>query len=175
LRASRHPDAGLADGQPVRHLGAAGCKPGASRDRVVAGCDVDADHFVGTLIPCINPLGASKGKTAVSRRLKLMMLAGMAVSLAATTVWTATATTDAAEGRKLALQWCAQCHLVADSQSRAPVDGVPSFVALANDPAMTDAGIRAFLASPHPPMPNIALSRQQTDEIVAYILSLRSQ
>jgi mono/diheme cytochrome c family protein len=32
--------------------------------------------------------------------------------------------------------------------------------------------VRAWLADPHPPMPNFNLSRQQIDDIVAYLDSL---
>ena len=33
--------------------------------------------------------------------------------------------------------------------------------------------LEAFLADPHPKMPNISLSRSEISDIVAYILSLR--
>ena len=78
-------------------------------------------------------------------------------------------------GQTLALAVCANCHLVREGQHKAPMDSVPSFYALAHDPAMTDEKLRTFLNRPHPPMPNIELSRQQIADLVSYIASLRNQ
>ena len=82
---------------------------------------------------------------------------------------------DPAAGRNLALSVCAHCHLVQEGQRQPPMDSVPSFYALAHDPAMTDERLRTFLTRPHPPMPNIELSRQQIADIASYVESLRSQ
>ena len=80
-----------------------------------------------------------------------------------------------AAGQALAKQWCSECHIVTTDQSRAQSASAPSFFAIADDPSVTEGGLRAFLATPHPPMPNIALDRHQTDEIVAYIMNLHRQ
>ena len=80
---------------------------------------------------------------------------------------------DPAAGKGLAQAVCANCHLVAEGQRQAPMDSLPSFDAVANDPAMTDARLRSFLNRPHPPMPNIELSRQQIEDLVGYLVSLR--
>ena len=82
---------------------------------------------------------------------------------------------DIAEGRALALQWCSSCHLVADRQAQPAVDGVPAFKALANDPSVTEFRLRMFMQTPHPVMPNFMLSRQQTDDLVGYIQSLKDR
>jgi mono/diheme cytochrome c family protein len=78
-------------------------------------------------------------------------------------------------GRELGLKWCSECHLVAREQPKPPSDAAPSWYSIAKDPATTEGGLHAFFATPHKEMPNIMLSRQETDEIVAYILSLKSQ
>jgi mono/diheme cytochrome c family protein len=78
-------------------------------------------------------------------------------------------------GRALGLKWCSECHLVEKGQPTPPSDAVPSWYAVAKDPATTEAGLHAFFATPHKQMPNIMLTRQETDEIIAYILSLKSQ
>lgn len=83
--------------------------------------------------------------------------------------------TNIAAGKGLAEQWCAQCHLVSEDQAVAPAEGVPTFFAIADDPTINEMTLRVHLVSEHPTMPNIILTRQQTDEIVAYILSLRSE
>jgi len=93
---------------------------------------------------------------------------------ATTPAWAAGDTVQISAGRKLALQWCAECHLVEKGQAQAPVDGVPTFFSIADQPSTTEMGLRAFLTTPHGKMPDIMLSREQIDDIVAYILSLKS-
>lgn len=83
------------------------------------------------------------------------------------------AASDPVAGKRLAVDLCSGCHLVEDGQ-RGPVsDGVPSFRALAADPAMTGARLRGFIGEPHPPMPRVSLTATETDAIVAYIRSLK--
>ncbi|MCK6451280.1 MAG: cytochrome c [Alphaproteobacteria bacterium] len=79
---------------------------------------------------------------------------------------------DAAAGRELARQWCSDCHLV-ESGARGATDYAPPFAEIAGDAKTTEFRLRAFLRTPHDRMPNYALSRDQTDNIIAYILSLR--
>jgi mono/diheme cytochrome c family protein len=76
-------------------------------------------------------------------------------------------------GRVLAKGWCAHCHIVSEDQRLAPAAGVPTFFAVANDPAMTELALRVFLATPHMRMPDFMMTRDDTDKIIAYILSLR--
>ena len=82
---------------------------------------------------------------------------------------------DVTAGRNLALQWCSNCHVVAKGQTQAAIDSAPSFFAVANDSSTTETGLRAFLGTPHPSMPNIALSRDETTDLIDYILSLQGQ
>ena len=59
---------------------------------------------------------------------------------------------------------------------RAPgVVEVPTFQAVADDPAATEAALRAFLRTPHAAMPDLRLTSDQTDDVVAYILSLKGR
>jgi len=81
---------------------------------------------------------------------------------------------DPANGRALAQRDCAGCHLVSDRQTGPAADGVPSFAAVARMPSTTELSLRAFLRTPHPPMPDLALSRRDMDDVVSYILSLRN-
>ncbi len=78
-------------------------------------------------------------------------------------------------GEELAQQWCAECHVVTELEAPPAIDGVPTFRAVANDPSVTELSLRAFLKTPHPPMPNFILTPEQMDEIVAHILSLRGK
>src|SRR5581483_10059123 len=76
---------------------------------------------------------------------------------------------SAAAGENLAMAVCTNCHLVREGQSKPPMDSVPSFDAIARDRELTDERLRGFLNRPHPPMPNIELSRQQIADLVSYL------
>jgi len=91
-------------------------------------------------------------------------------------------------GRALAERWCVDCHDMAPgkrkpwavrvppSADREPgVVEVPTFQAVADDPAATEAALRAFLRTPHAAMPDLRLTSDQTDDVVAYILSLKGR
>ena len=88
---------------------------------------------------------------------------------------------DVAAGRKLALDVCASCHVVAPDQARAPVldPPAPSFAAIAAKPDATEASLRRFLAEPHgdprrsSKMSAFLLPPSQVDAAVAYLLSLK--
>ena len=99
----------------------------------------------------------------------------LALLAAAPPAWAAGDATKVSDGRTLALQWCAECHLVEKGQAQAPADGVPTFFSIADHPTTTEMGLRAFLTTPHGKMPDIMLTRDQIVDIVAYILSLKAQ
>jgi mono/diheme cytochrome c family protein len=84
---------------------------------------------------------------------------------------TGLAADDIAEGRAIAERWCASCHVVAENQAQG-ADAAPAFTALAQDPARDADWLRAWIADPHPPMPDPGLSRAQIDAVVAYMGSL---
>jgi mono/diheme cytochrome c family protein len=77
---------------------------------------------------------------------------------------------DARQGAIIARRWCAACHVVDPDQLSAFADA-PSFSDIAL--RRTDRRQLAnFLADPHPPMPDMHLSRKEIDDIVTYIRSL---
>lgn len=80
---------------------------------------------------------------------------------------------DAEAGRALARSWCAHCHVVEERQAQAS-DIAPPFAQIANDPKKTKLGLEAWLADPHPPMPNLNLSQAQIDDLIAYIETLKT-
>jgi mono/diheme cytochrome c family protein len=80
---------------------------------------------------------------------------------------------DPRAGERLARQWCAECHLVAEDQKRPVVAGVPTFRSLANDPKVPEYRIRMFMITPHPVMPNFMLTARETEDLVAYFRSLK--
>jgi cytochrome c len=97
-------------------------------------------------------------------------LLGLAAVLCSSTISPATAAGDAQAGRDLAQSWCSSCHIV-DQSGRGP-DTAPPFPAVAQRSREDRGWLRAWLAAPHPPMPNFNLSRQQIDDVVAYLDSM---
>ena len=81
---------------------------------------------------------------------------------------------DPAMGHALAKRWCSECHLV-DARQDSASDQAPPFMTIAQDPATTRAGLATWLSDPHPPMPKLELARQDIDDLVAYIESLKAQ
>lgn len=78
---------------------------------------------------------------------------------------------DAENGHKTARAWCSKCHLVEAGQAAS--DAAPTFLQIASNPELTPDRIRGWLADPHPRMPNLNLSRQEIEGLVAYLESLR--
>lgn len=80
----------------------------------------------------------------------------------------------AAAGKQLAKEWCAACHVVEKGQINGNSTAAPTFFEVADNPGTTEMSLRAFFATPHEQMPNFQLTNEQTDNIIAYILSLRT-
>ncbi|MDP6708578.1 MAG: cytochrome c [Alphaproteobacteria bacterium] len=80
---------------------------------------------------------------------------------------------DPAIGETLAKQWCTQCHVV-DEGTTVGADAGPPFPALARSPKTSASAIRGFLHEPQQPMPPLELTKQDIDDLVAYIESLKA-
>jgi mono/diheme cytochrome c family protein len=78
---------------------------------------------------------------------------------------------DAAAGKVIASKWCAECHLVAADQGRAPTVA-PAFATIAKRPGFDSGELAIALLVPHPRMPGLELSRDQAADIAAYIATL---
>jgi mono/diheme cytochrome c family protein len=76
-------------------------------------------------------------------------------------------------GHVLAEKWCGNCHIVGPDQQRGTSNGAPTFSAIARLTSTTQLSLHAFLQTPHDRMPDLHLSRDETDNLAAYILSLR--
>ena len=81
---------------------------------------------------------------------------------------------DAAEGRRLAEQWCANCHRIATGGPGPATDVVPSFAAIAARPGRSAEAIATFLRTPHAGMPDHGLTLRQAQDIAAYLLAQRA-
>jgi mono/diheme cytochrome c family protein len=77
---------------------------------------------------------------------------------------------DPEAGRDLVRSWCTACHVVDLEGTGA--DAGPALPALLAGRQRSADEIRGWLADPHPPMPNLNLSRQEIDDILAYLESL---
>lgn len=98
------------------------------------------------------------------------------ISLALAVIMTATiagsaAAADARKGGKLARQWCSNCHIIGDEQP-AGGDAAPTFATIAETAAERNDDLKAWLADPHPPMPDLSLTTYEIDDLLAYIESL---
>ncbi len=80
---------------------------------------------------------------------------------------------DPVIGESLARQWCSSCHEV--GHRRVMSDGAPAFKAVARERGMTRDRLRNWLADPHPPMPNLALARQDIEDLIDYIETLKKK
>lgn len=96
--------------------------------------------------------------------------AAMVVLLSASSV---AAQGDAEAGHDLVQRWCTSCHVV-DHEGRG-TDAAPPLPGLLASGARTPDHLRIWLSDPHPPMPNLDLSRQEIENIVAYLESLQAR
>jgi mono/diheme cytochrome c family protein len=81
---------------------------------------------------------------------------------------------DVKQGERLARQWCSNCHLIDNRQSTGG-DTAPAFATIAETAADRSDDLEAWLADPHPPMPNFNLTRYEIDDLLAYINSLDAE
>ncbi len=80
-----------------------------------------------------------------------------------------------AQGEATARKLCVNCHIIEPDSKRDQVTaGIPSFMAIANKPGITESKLRGFMLNPHPPMPEVQLTKNELDNLAAYILSLKT-
>jgi mono/diheme cytochrome c family protein len=80
---------------------------------------------------------------------------------------------EVSRGHALARAWCADCHGVEPGEATGTFETPPSFQTFAQNPEVTETALKAYLQSTHPLMPQVKLSPDEIEEIVAYILSLK--
>jgi len=76
---------------------------------------------------------------------------------------------DVANGERLAVRWCAPCHVVSPGQTRAQADA-PSFAAISATRRIPE--IDGFLRQSHPQMPDMSLTRNEISDLIAYMQTL---
>lgn len=77
-------------------------------------------------------------------------------------------------GREIATKLCSSCHHVLPMTIPDKADP-PSFQSIANLPSTTGIALNAFLHSSHKNMPNLILAPADSNDVIAYILSLKQQ
>lgn len=79
---------------------------------------------------------------------------------------------DVETGEALATRWCSNCHQVG---SRMPAqDAVPPLREVASRSYATEKWLTGWLTDPHPPMPKLDLTRREIDDLVSYLITLRT-
>lgn len=80
---------------------------------------------------------------------------------------------SATRGRAYAVRLCANCHLVDGSGITAP-EGIGTFRGIANRPGQSADRISNTLILPHIPMPDTQITRDEIQDILAYLETLRT-
>jgi mono/diheme cytochrome c family protein len=81
---------------------------------------------------------------------------------------------DPASGRQLATTLCSSCHRVLPMTLSDKADP-PSFQSVADLPSTTGISLNVFLHSNHRNMPDFVVSSAKSNDLIAYILSLKKK
>jgi mono/diheme cytochrome c family protein len=79
---------------------------------------------------------------------------------------------DVRAGRAYAEAVCARCHDIEDGLL-SPNPKSPPFGTIAHTPGITGAALNTILRTPHRDMPDLILPKQDLENVIAYILSLK--
>lgn len=81
---------------------------------------------------------------------------------------------DKDKGLAYARKNCTECHEVEKEKRVSPFSDVPSFQDAADSEGMSHRALAVWLKSSHPNMPNFIIPADDIDDIIAYIMSLRT-
>ena len=81
---------------------------------------------------------------------------------------------DPASGRQIAITQCSSCHRVMPMTLSDKADP-PSFQSIADLPSTTGISLNVFLHSNHRNMPDFIVSSADSNDLIAYILSLKQK
>lgn len=82
---------------------------------------------------------------------------------------------DKARGLAYAKKACAHCHAIDARRASSPLPNAPTFIEIANAPEMTEAAMVERLLTSHPKMPGLIKPGQKTDDLIAYLATLRKE
>lgn len=77
-------------------------------------------------------------------------------------------------GHEYAAGVCAECHDVEASGEVSPNPDAPTFQSVADTPGMTARALAVWMRTSHPTMPNLIIKPDDMDNVIAYIMSLRT-
>jgi mono/diheme cytochrome c family protein len=97
-----------------------------------------------------------------------------AVLLALTDAAGAVELGSAQMGKAYAAKVCADCHDIEPAGEFSPSPEAPPFQEVADTIGMSPRALAVWLRSSHPTMPDFILSDDEIDNVVAYIMSLRT-
>jgi len=121
-------------------------------------------------MPCQYGYGIKVGVVQMERAM-VCWIALMASLLAGSQ---AQAQNQARRGLFVAKQVCAQCHAVERRSRRSTNAAAPRFEDIANSPGTTATTISVALqTTSHRTMPNVRMNRDELNNLVTYILSLK--
>jgi mono/diheme cytochrome c family protein len=104
-----------------------------------------------------------------------LVVAGCAIALSAGSAQNVRAADigDPAAGMAYAQANCASCHGINRDSKSSPVPEATTFRVFANTPGVNRTAMIVFLRTPHPTMPNLVVTGDDADDVIAYILSLK--
>jgi mono/diheme cytochrome c family protein len=112
------------------------------------------------------------GRTAMATAHRVHRLVLAAILVLTASMASAAEVPNAAAGRRVAIRWCASCHLIGGKQAGATTEA-PPFATIAARPDFDAGKLAFFLRDPHPKMPNMQLSRLEAANLAEYIKSLK--
>jgi mono/diheme cytochrome c family protein len=80
---------------------------------------------------------------------------------------------NAGYGRVVAIDLCGDCHIVSPDQSPDGMRPGPNLMERVRQPEITELALRSYLRTSHPVMPNIMLTQEQADDIIAYLMTFK--
>jgi mono/diheme cytochrome c family protein len=77
-------------------------------------------------------------------------------------------------GKEYAERVCVECHDVEAGGEISPNPDAPSFQSVADTEGMSPRALAVWLQTSHPTMPNLIIKPDDMDNVIAYIMSLRT-
>jgi mono/diheme cytochrome c family protein len=77
-------------------------------------------------------------------------------------------------GQAYAERVCAECHDVEAGGEISPNPDAPSFQSVADTPGMSPRALTVWMQTSHPTMPDLILKPDDMDNVIAYIMGLRT-
>jgi mono/diheme cytochrome c family protein len=102
--------------------------------------------------------------------LRAVALRAAAFGVLAAVITQSALAADPSNGERLAMRWCAACHVVSNAQREANTDA-PPFEEIAK--RFSEPGLTTFLLDPHAKMPDMNLTRFEAADIAAYVSTLK--